>query len=37
MALSGSSLEEVARYLAGHFSLDDPDGLLDDVFARAGR
>ena len=37
MALSGSSREEVARYLAENFSLDDPDALLDDVFARAGR
>jgi hypothetical protein len=37
MALSGSSREDVARYLTEHFSLDDPDALLDDVFARAGR
>jgi hypothetical protein len=37
MALSGSSREEIARYLADNFTLDDPDGLLDDVFARAGR
>ncbi len=37
MALSGSSREEIARYLAEHFSLDDPESLLDDVFARAGR
>ena len=37
MALSGSSREETARYLADHFALDDPDALLDDVFARAGR
>jgi DivIVA domain-containing protein len=37
MALSGSSREEVARYLAEHFTVDDLDGLLDDVFARAGR
>jgi len=37
MALSGSSREETARYLAENFTLDDPDALLDDVFARAGR
>jgi DivIVA domain-containing protein len=37
MALSGSSREEIARYLAENFSLDDPEALLDDVFARAGR
>jgi len=37
MALSGSSREDTARYLAEHFTLDDPDALLDDVYARAGR
>ena len=37
MALSGSSREETARYLAENFALDDPEALLDDVFARAGR
>jgi DivIVA domain-containing protein len=37
MALSGSSREETARYLADHFALAEPDALLDDVFARAGR
>ena len=37
MALSGSSREETARYLAENFTLDDPEALLDDVFARAGR
>jgi DivIVA domain-containing protein len=37
MALSGSSREETARYLAEHFTLDDPEALLDDVYARAGR
>jgi len=37
MALSGSSREETARYLADHFAIAEPDALLDDVFARAGR
>ena len=37
MALSGSSREETARYLAENFTLEDPEALLDDVFARAGR
>jgi DivIVA domain-containing protein len=37
MALSGSSREETARYLAENFTLADPEALLDDVFARAGR
>ena len=37
MALSGTSREETARYLAEHFALADPDALLDDVYARAGR
>ncbi len=36
MALSGSSREETAAYLAENFELDDPEALLDDVFARAG-
>jgi DivIVA domain-containing protein len=37
MALSGTSREEPAAYLAEHFELADPDALLDDVYARAGR
>jgi hypothetical protein len=37
MALSGASREQTARYLAENFQLDDPDALLDDVYARAGR
>jgi hypothetical protein len=37
MALGGSSREETAAYLAEHFQLADPDALLDDVYARAGR
>jgi DivIVA domain-containing protein len=36
MALGGTPREEAARYLAEHFELDDPDGLLDDVYSRAG-
>jgi DivIVA domain-containing protein len=35
MALGGSPREETARYLAEHFSLADPEALLDDVYARA--
>jgi DivIVA domain-containing protein len=37
MALSGSPREETAAYLAEHFTLADPDALLDDVYDRAGR
>ncbi|HET6550874.1 MAG TPA: DivIVA domain-containing protein [Solirubrobacter sp.] len=37
MALGGASREETARYLTEHFSLAEPDALLDDVYARAGR
>jgi DNA repair exonuclease SbcCD ATPase subunit len=36
MALRGASREETASYLAENFELDDPDALLDDVYARAG-
>jgi hypothetical protein len=36
MALGGTPREETARYLAENFELDDPDALLDDVYARAG-
>ena len=36
MALSGSTREETAAYLAENFELDDPEALLDDVYARAG-
>jgi hypothetical protein len=35
MALSGSSREETAAYLAENFELDDPEALLDDVYSRA--
>jgi DivIVA domain-containing protein len=37
MALSGTPREETARYLAEHFTLDDPEALLDDVYNRAGQ
>ena len=36
MALSGSSREETAAYLAENFELDDSEALLDEVYARAG-
>lgn len=36
MALNGSPREETAAYLAEHFTLADPDALLDDVYDRAG-
>jgi DivIVA domain-containing protein len=35
MALGGSPREETARYLAEHYVLPDPEGLLDDVYSRA--
>ena len=34
MALNGSSREETARYLDENFELDDPEALLDEVYAR---
>jgi DivIVA domain-containing protein len=36
MALSGTPREETARYLADNYTLADPEGLLDDVYDRAG-
>ena len=36
MALGGSPREEATAYLAEHFTLADPEGLLDDVYAKAG-
>ena len=36
MALGGTPREETAAYLAEHYALDDPDALLDDVYAKAG-
>ena len=37
MALDGKPREETGRYLAEHFSLADPEALLDDVYARANK
>jgi DivIVA domain-containing protein len=37
MALSGTPREETARYLAENYALADPEGLLDDVYERAGQ
>lgn len=37
MALNGTAREETERYIAEHFDLADPKGLLDDVYARAGQ
>jgi hypothetical protein len=34
MALRGTPRDETARYLAENFELEDPDALLDDVYAR---
>jgi len=34
MALNGSSREDTAHYLSENFELDDPDALLDEVYAR---
>ena len=34
MALNGASREEISNYLAENFDLDDPGGLLDEVWAR---
>jgi hypothetical protein len=36
MALDGTPREETARYLRENFELDDPEALLDEVYARAG-
>jgi uncharacterized membrane protein YccC len=35
MAMGGSTRDETRRYLAENFELDDPEALLDDVYARA--
>lgn len=37
MALGGTPRAETAAYLSEHFELADLDGLLDDVYTRAGR
>ena len=34
MALNGSSRDETARYLSENFELEDPEALLDEVYAR---
>ena len=36
MALNGSPRDETARYLAENFELENPDALLDEVYARVG-
>ena len=36
MALDGSPREVTARYLDENFELADPDGLLDEVYAKMG-
>ena len=37
MALDGKPRGETAGYLRENFDLDDPEALLDEVYARAGR
>jgi DivIVA domain-containing protein len=37
MALNGTPREETEAYLAENFDLEDPQALLDDVYARAGQ
>jgi DivIVA domain-containing protein len=37
MALNGTPREETEQYLQENFELDDTEGLLDDVYMRAGR
>jgi DivIVA domain-containing protein len=37
MALNGTPRDETEQYLQENFELDDPQGLLDDVYARAGQ
>ena len=37
MALDGAPREDTARYLRENFELADPDALLDEVYAKAGR
>jgi hypothetical protein len=36
MALNGTPREETARYLEENFNLEDPDTILDEVYARVG-
>ena len=37
MALDGAPREDTARYLSENFTLEDPDGLLDEVYAKLAR
>ena len=37
MALNGTPRDETQQYLTENYDLDDPQGLLDDVYARAGQ
>lgn len=37
MALDGTPREEISAHLAGHYDIEGPDKLLDDVMARAKR
>jgi DivIVA domain-containing protein len=37
MALNGTPRDETEQYLQENFDLSDPQGLLDDVYARAGQ
>jgi DivIVA domain-containing protein len=36
MALNGTPREETARYLYENFDLDDPEAILEEVYARTG-
>ena len=36
MALNGSSRDETARYLSENFEIENPEALLDEVYARVG-
>ena len=36
MALDGTPRDETARYLRENFELEDPEALLDEVYARVG-
>jgi hypothetical protein len=36
MALRGTPRDETARYLREKYAFEDSDGLLDDVYAKAG-
>ena len=37
LALDGTSREAAREQLAGEYDVADLDGLLDDVYSRAGR